>query len=203
MNSTVKSILLIVLVIGFATPQVWADDQIEALKSQIEALRQRVEELEAGDSSASKLSRQDGPQSGYTGQWDPFREMQRLHEEMNQMFKQSFQRFPFQDQGGIFNQDVIWNDNFDIKETGNGYELKLNTAGFDQNHMDIEIQGQMITISGQKLVQEENTDSDSRMSSRSFGSFVRSIPLPDDADTTRVETKKDGDLLTIKIPKKN
>ena len=51
--------------------------------------------------------------------------------------------------------------------------------------------------------QEESDDTDNQMfRSQSYSSFMKSIPIPDDADTSKMQTKQEEDILIITLPKK-
>ena len=72
----------------------------------------------------------------------------------------------------------------------------------DKDKVGIQINQHSLTVKGQRSRQEKEQNANRYISSDSFGSFVKTIPLPDDADTTRVRTEKKGDTLVIELPKK-
>jgi HSP20 family protein len=84
-----------------------------------------------------------------------------------------------------------------------GYEIIFNMKGLDQEKVDIEINEHSITVKGEHSRQEKEEGQGTFYSSSSFGSFMKTIPLPVDADTSKVKTEKKGDSLVIRLPKKN
>lgn len=183
------------------TLPVSADESVKELKAQIEALQKRVDELEA-----SRSALQPRPQSGVNpfnaGRWDPLAEMDRVQQEMNRIFQQSFANTGFTGRSGLLNSHMFYDDNFDIKDNQDHYLISLDMQGFDKDKVDIQIDQHSITISGQQSSQSKEEGHNGFYSSHSYGSFLRTLPLPDDADTQKVQTKKEGGKLIITIPKK-
>ena len=134
--------------------------------------------------------------------WNPSDEMERIRRQMDEMFRGSFgQRNPG-DQWGAFNTDIFYDPGLDLKETPAGYEINLNVAGLDKDKIDVEINEHSLTVSGQGSGEEEGTTPDSAYRSRQFHSFLRTIPLPPDADSGSVKTEVKGDNLIIRMGKK-
>jgi S1-C subfamily serine protease/HSP20 family molecular chaperone IbpA len=134
--------------------------------------------------------------------WNPSDEMERIRRQMDEMFRGSFgQRGPA-DPWGAFNTDIFYDAGLDLKETPAGYEIKLNIAGLDKDKIDVEINEHSLTVSGQGSGQEEQTSPGSAFRSRQFHSFLRTIPLPEDADSGSVKTEVQGDNLVIRMGKK-
>ena len=176
---------------------------VEGLKKQMEILQNRVEELE---SSQKKQETDEDDSWGVfnrrrSKRWDPFEEMNRMQEEMDSMFQHSFGRSG--GTSGAFSNNMSFNYDFDVTETDKGYEIKFDMKGLDKEKLDIEINDHSITVKGEHSMQQTEEGQDRYFSSQSFGSFMKTIPLPLDADTTKVKTEKKGDTLIIKLPKKS
>jgi len=202
-----------VFLLGFiyfivCSPSSWAAaEDVTELKRQIEQLQKRVEELEAQQPTPSAPARRSTqPFSPFNridpfGSWDPFEEMERIQREMNQMFQDSF------DRGGtagadLFGSGVDFGQSFDMQETDEGYEITFDTTGLNKDKVDIEINAHSITVTGEYSKEEREEGQNRFMQSKSFGSFLKTIPLPIDADTSKVKTEKEGNRLVIKMPKK-
>ncbi|MBI5415421.1 MAG: trypsin-like peptidase domain-containing protein [Candidatus Omnitrophica bacterium] len=134
--------------------------------------------------------------------WDPSREMERIRRQMDEMFRGSFGQRGSGDPWGAFNTDIFYDAGLDLKETPDGYEIKLNIAGLDKDKIDVEINEHSLTVSGQGSGQEEQTSPGSAFRSRQFHSFLRTIPLPEDADSASVKTGVQGDNLVIRMGRK-
>lgn len=172
---------------------------VEELKKQIELLQKRVNELEAAQSKPQRATARPSPDA-YTQDWDPFEEINRMQEEMDVMFRGAFSR-P-ESQRGVFNNAMSFDYDMDMRETDEGYEVHFDMTDLDQEKVDVQINKNSITVKGEQSRQETQKGPDNFINSQSFGSFMKTIPLPVDADTTKAQTIKEGDNLVIKLPKK-
>lgn len=181
--------------IGFAVPVKKIKQAVEAHKHNEPFVLKQRRPVQPPAPAA-----QAGP--GEDKQWDPLEEMERMRREMDRMFSGAFGRREPQDQWGMFNTDIFYDSGLDVKETPQGYEIKLNVAGLDKDRIDIEVNDRSLTISGQGSGMEEQTSPQGAFRSRQFHSFLRTIPLPEDADSASVKTKIEGDYLIIRMNKK-
>jgi len=89
----------------------------------------------------------------------------------------------------------------DVYEDANNVIMKAELPGMTKEEIDVEIAGDMITISGEKKKEEKIEKGDYHRMERSFGSFRRSISLPAEVQSAKAKAKfKDG-MLEIKVPK--
>ena len=204
MNKKVPILLISVLAsvsLLTAAAPTYAGDNMEDLKKQVEALQKRVDELE----SAQTRQNQDGAWGTVPPQqnqgWDPFGEMHRMQEEMDRMFQNSFGSTGAP-QGGMFSSSMSFDNDIDMKETNDGYEITLDMKGLDKDRVDIDINEHSITVKGELTRQDSEESGNAYYNSKSYGSFMKTIPLPVDADTSKVKSEKEGDSLVIRIPKK-
>lgn len=178
-----------------------ADESVKELKAQMEALQKRVEELES-----SRVAEQNRPQPQtfqYSAdRWDPMAEMDRIQQQMNRIFQQTFSNTGFTGRSGVLNSSMFYDDDFDIKDNQDHYLISVDMQGFEKDKVDIQIDQHAVTISGQQSSQSKEEGQNGFYSSHRYGSFLRTLPLPADADTQKVQTKKEGGKLIITIPKK-
>ncbi|MBN1870393.1 MAG: Hsp20/alpha crystallin family protein [Candidatus Omnitrophica bacterium] len=196
----VIGLFILAMVVSGVDPS-QAEENIADLKARIEALQKRVDELEASKPSQGWSDPWGFFQSRQNRQWDPFSEINRIQEEMNRMFQNSFD-YRGNLGKGMFSSDMSFGYDFDFKETEEGYEIVFDMAGFDQEKVDIQVNESSITVKGERQ-REDREEGENRMFQlQSYGSFLKTIPLPDDADTSKVKTEKEANRLVIKLPKK-
>jgi len=179
---------------------IFAKENVADLKQKIAELEARVQELEQ-----AQPQRQTDPGDPFFNDdfWgdDPFMDMRRMREQVESMFKNFHTRYPQIQQPSTGSGFALSND-FSMEESDQAYEIRLDLSGLDQDKVDVEIKKHSITVTGQYSVQEKQQDSNRYFESRSMGSFMKTIPLPVNADTSKVETQQKGDTLVINIPKK-
>jgi HSP20 family protein len=122
---------------------------------------------------------------------DPFLE---LHREVNRLFDDSLR--------GVTpgaGSAVTMSPSIDVCETEDGLEISAELPGVAEEDIDLRLDGDTLTISGEK--RNERKDDQSRFVERSYGSFTRSIQLPFTPDPDKVEANSDKGVLTIKLPR--
>lgn len=184
---------------------------VDELEAKIQKLEARINELENHKAQASEpadISSMQGASRNYPRRqvmfndpfdWDPFVEMDRMNRQMQRMFQG-----PSASPSGsnVFSQSFSFGQNFELKETDQGYVLDVDMKGMDQDKFHLDIKSNSITISGEQSSQQKQDVQGAYFQSSSFGSFVQTIPLPADADTSKIKTEKQDDRLVVIIPKK-
>ena len=127
--------------------------------------------------------------------WDPAREVDTLHSEVNRIFDSFFGGRP--GNGGLRR----WVPAMDLTETDEHLVLRADLPGLDQDDVKIEVVDGVLTVSGErKAEQEERTDGFYRVE-RAFGAFSRSMSLPEHVDAEKVSADFDNGVLEVRIPK--
>jgi HSP20 family protein len=122
---------------------------------------------------------------------DPFLDFRR---EMDRLFDDSFGRAA-QDQG----QGFVLSPKVDVTQTDDGWEVTAELPGVDQDDIDLRLDGDLLTISGEK--RDEKKDEKNRFVERRYGSFTRSFTLPFAPDPDKITADCEKGVLTIKLPK--
>ncbi len=99
-----------------------------------------------------------------------------------------------------FNGHRLW-PVIDVAEQEGSITVRAEVPGCKADDIDISVHGNVLTISGEKKLQEEKKEKGYYHMESSYGSFRRDLTLPDDVDPDKVEaTYKDG-VLSINLPK--
>jgi HSP20 family protein len=132
--------------------------------------------------------------------WEPFRDLLSLQERMNRLFEESARGI-----GRGQEEDWAvgaWAPAVDIYEHGNDLVLKAELPGVDPKDVDIRIENSVLTLRGERKVDNEVKRESYHRVERSYGSFTRAFTLPTTVDTANVKADfKDG-LLRITLPKR-
>ena len=91
----------------------------------------------------------------------------------------------------------------DLDENDTHYTVTTEIPGVDKDDVTIELTERTLTIRGEKKSESEEKSDRRRYSERTYGSFRRSISLPQDADEdpARVEASFKNGVLTVTVPR--
>ena len=71
----------------------------------------------------------------------------------------------------------------------------------DPDDINIEVQDNVLTVSGERRFQEEVKEDKYYRIERRYGSFSRSIALPQTVDESKIEAKYENGVLEVTVPK--
>jgi HSP20 family protein len=78
--------------------------------------------------------------------------------------------------------------------------VRLEVPGMTEEDIDVSVTGGLLTIKGEKKQQEEIKEENYYYSERSFGSFLRTLSLPEDIDGSKLVATYDNGILELEIP---
>lgn len=90
----------------------------------------------------------------------------------------------------------------DMVETPAALEVTVELPGMKEEDIDITVGEGVVTIRGEKKLEREQTEGGCHLSERSYGSFSRTLPLPDTVDVDAIEASYDRGVLTLTMPKR-
>lgn len=140
--------------------------------------------------------------------WSPVRDVAAWHPvhnlageivSMQREIDRMFDRF----RGGVTDdgQTAVWNPAVDVVEKENEFIVKAELPGVDRKNVKITVQNNVLSINGEKRVEEEKNQKDYHLVERSYGSFQRSFTLPSTVVSDRIEATYNDGILTIMLPK--
>jgi len=94
-----------------------------------------------------------------------------------------------------------WVPPIDLVEAEDHFVLKADLPGLAEGDVNIEVQDGTLTISGERQAEHEQREKGWYRIERSFGSFNRSLTLPDGVDPDRIDASFANGVLEVRIPK--
>jgi HSP20 family protein len=126
--------------------------------------------------------------------WNPFDELAGFRRIFDEPFDSLLR-------GGVMTTGE-WKPLMDVVETKDGITLKVEVPGVKQEDINISLEDSTLTVKGERKHESEVTEDGYTRVERSYGTFQRSVVLPQTVDANRVKaTYKDG-VLEIRLPKK-
>lgn len=133
-------------------------------------------------------------------QWNPLRDMQELQSRVLKVLNSGAQ-------GGCENGKcdtaavADWVPVVDIAEDDKEYLIKAELPEVEKENVHVTVENGRLILSGERKFEKEETGKKYHRVERSYGSFLRSFNLPENADPEKVEAEfKDG-LLRVHLPK--
>lgn len=90
----------------------------------------------------------------------------------------------------------------DVAETETQFEIEAQLPGLKKEEIKIELENGRLTISGERILKNEEKEKNYHRLETHYGSFSRSFYLPDSIDEESVEAKYNDGILSITINKK-
>ncbi len=126
--------------------------------------------------------------------WDPFRDLQRLQDEMNRVFDDRLAL-----RGG---ESVGWTPAVDIYEDEEGVSLRVELAGVEPKDVEIRFENGVLTLSGERKLEREDKRDNYHRVELAYGTFTRSFSLPGTIDAEKIKAESKNGVLTVHLPKK-
>ena len=129
---------------------------------------------------------------------NPFDGFDNFQNEISNFFRPMSKLFGKDD--GLFESE--WSPSIDVYDSDNELMVKADIPGLKKEEIDVSIHDGILTIKGEKKMEDEVNEENYFRSERFYGSFTRSIQLPTEVERDKVTaTYKDG-VLELKLPKR-
>lgn len=122
--------------------------------------------------------------------WDPFRELTTLQDQFNRLVDQVWGT-----------RQESWLPAVDVFDTKDAVVLKAELAGMNPDDIQIEVEDNVLTIKGERKFEEKVDDERYYRIERRFGSFQRSLALPQGVKADEITATYEDGILTVTVPK--
>src|SRR5271166_2797861 len=130
--------------------------------------------------------------------WDPIHATAALQDRMNRLFRESYSP-----EGP---EEALTTTNYappvDIYEDEHNITLKMEVPGIDEKDIDVRIEGNTLTVHGERKIEKDEKEENFRRVERQYGEFTRSFTLPSSVDLGQVSAHYDKGVLKINLAKK-
>jgi len=126
--------------------------------------------------------------------WNPTRDVAALEEGLNRMVE-GFYRRPQEDlnRGAWVPVVDIYNDPLELV-------LKAELPEMKEDEIDLTIEDNTLTLSGEKKLETEVADRQFHRIERHYGSFARTFVLPPTVDAAKASAQYKAGVLTVRLP---
>lgn len=133
--------------------------------------------------------------------WDPLSEFASLQDRFNQLVNQPFFRG-----FGPTSEQSLTAANFvppvNISEDEQNINIEAELPGIQDKDLDISLENNVLTISGERKMENEEKKENFHRIERAYGRFTRSFTLPPTVETDNVNAEFNNGVLKISLRKK-
>jgi len=148
--------------------------------------RRRGQDLEWRPASVFSLA----PREFFSA--SPFELMRRFTEDLDRFFEGS--------SFGRGSSMRLWSPPIEVSEKDGQFTVCAELPGLNKNDVKVEWTQDGLTISGERRSEQEDRREGIYRSERSYGSFKRTIPIPDEADVEQAKATFENGLLRVSVP---
>jgi HSP20 family protein len=123
-------------------------------------------------------------------------EMERLRNEMDRLYERFFDWTPSR----RFGEAGEW-PSVDVSETEKEIIVKADVPGMDAKDIHVSVDGNVLTLRGERSQEKEEKGENFHRVERSYGSFSRSIRLPAHVAEEKAKASYKKGILKITMPK--
>jgi HSP20 family protein len=127
--------------------------------------------------------------------WDPFREMFALQRSMDRLFERAINN------ESVWAAPVIWDLALDVAENKDEFVIKASLPGMNPDDIEVTFTDNVLTIKGEVKEDKDVKEEQYHLRERRYGSFTRSIELPNKVKSDTIQASYDAGVLTLKLPK--
>lgn len=137
-----------------------------------------------------------GRDRAVAGSSNPFMSLQREIDRLFDDFTRGFPAMPAFGNGGAGLVPSI-----DVTETDKEIEITAELPGLEEKDVQINVADNLLTIRGEKKAEKEEKDKNYRLVERSYGSFERTLELPDGINADAIKASIAKGVLKVTVPK--
>jgi HSP20 family protein len=129
--------------------------------------------------------------------WEPFRELAALQNDMGRLMS----TFLGQGQVNGENGERSWMPAVDVWETDNELVYAFDIPGISEDEISVEYDEGALTVSGKRERTEQSENDRFYRYERRFGSFSRTVGLPQGVEEDAIQADYRNGVLEIHVPK--
>ncbi len=129
---------------------------------------------------------------------NPFKDAEETRSELDRFWDTFLFGVP---QKRDFWEGTEWLPAADVAETKNEIVVNVEAPGMDPGEFDISLSERILTIKGEKKQEKAEKGENYHLAERRYGSFTRSILLPQEVVSDKIRASYENGILTITVPK--
>lgn len=130
---------------------------------------------------------------------DPLKDLKLMQERMNSLLEESLL------QSSVEGEELVegrWQPGADAFETDADFVLLVDTAGMSREQIEVNVDGNRLTVSGERQPAEAVRGAQPLWLERPYGAFARGFDIPPQVDERRITAGVEAGVLVVRMPKR-
>lgn len=164
-----------------------------------------VRSLQANDPPApGNTPRQQASTSNASPEWDPFRQMQQMQQEIDRAIHRATEEFEAGSKAALFQPGIGYSSSFDLQDRKDHYELHAYLPDVKASDVNVKVDNdRTLHISVTQRKQETKKTSGGSASFTELGKYEQVITLPEPVRSSDMKIDRQDHEVVITIPKAN
>ena len=166
-----------------------------------------VKSSQASNASAAQNSLSatgKGEPSFTTNVWDPFRQMERMQEEIDRAIRNTTEQFQLGPGATDFQPDAGYSSSFDLRDRKDHFELRAYLSDVKASDVNVKIDNdRTLHVSVSHHKQETKKIRDGSASFTELGQYEQVVTLPEPVKSSEMKVERKGHEIVVTVPKVN
>jgi HSP20 family molecular chaperone IbpA len=162
-----------------------------------------VKNSQASNAPAARIN-SDNQESIVTrsGEWDPFRQMERMQEEIDRAIRNATEQFQLGPGATAFRPEAGYSSSFDLRDRKDRFELRAYLPGVKASDVNVKIDNdRTLHVSVTQRKQETKKTSGVNATVTELGQYEQVVTLPEPVKSSDMKIERNGHELVITVPK--
>ena len=134
--------------------------------------------------------------------WDPFRQMEEMQEEIDRIIRRTTERFQLAPSASLFRPDAGYSSSFDLRDRKDHFELRAYLPDAEASDVNVKIDDdRVLHVSVGHKKQQLKKDEGSEAQVTELGRYEQVITLPEAVKSADMKIERNGHEVLITIPK--
>lgn len=135
-----------------------------------------------------------------THAFHPWKMFEDFRDEMEEFWRTrnwpTFPHFP----NFTANTRETWLPSTDVYRTNGDLIVKADLPGLKKEDVEVVVEDGFLVVKGERKEEKEEKEKEYFRSERTYGSFYRRVPLPEEFDANKITAKVHDGILEVKVP---
>ncbi len=157
----------------------------------------------SSETTAKAESKDSGQElSGWRDDWDPFRQMQAMQEEIDRSIRRATEHFQLAPGASVFRPDTGYSSSFDLRDKKDHFELRAYLPDVEASDVSVKIDDdRVLHVSVAQKKQETKKENGAEAHITQLGHYEQVVTLPESVKGSDMKIDRNGHEVIITIPK--